>query len=155
MAASQSTVRGEPARFLNETVLPYDGDDCLLWPFGKNATGYGMIWRDGAMNRVSRLVCEHANGPPPTPKHEAAHSCGKGHKGCITKRHLRWATHAENMADKLIHGTSHAKLTETDVLAIRAAKGVLLQRELAEKFGVTREAISLIQTGKNWAYLNP
>lgn len=52
---------------------------------------------------MSRVVCERVNGPAPTEKHETAHGCGNS--WCVNKRHLRWATHIENEADKLIHGT--------------------------------------------------
>jgi len=95
---------GEARKFIDETVLSYEGDECLPWPFGKNGSGYGSFWHDGEMQIVSRVVCEKANGPPPTHEHEAAHSCGKGHLACCTKGHLSWKTHAENMADLIIHG---------------------------------------------------
>lgn len=99
------TADGEPKRYLHEVVLAYEGDECMPWPYGRYASGYGRI--RGSI--VSRLVCEAVNGPPPTPKHEAAHSCGKGHEGCVTKGHLSWKTHAENMADTIAHGTMPAR----------------------------------------------
>ena len=92
-------------RYLDEVVLTYEGDQCLLWPYGKDRYGYGKIWNGRKKVGLHRLVCEITNGPAPTPKHEAAHSCGNGHLGCCTKRHLSWETHAENMADKIRHGT--------------------------------------------------
>jgi hypothetical protein len=152
---------GEPVGLLNDVVLPYEGDDCLTWPFVRNPRGYGLIRRDNTMKLVSRLVCEHANGPPPTPKHEAAHSCGKGHEGCVAKRHLSWKTSAENKADMIAHGTRNygcangsVKLSDADVLAIRASKGASSQRDLAERFGVSQATVSLIHTGKRWAHLS-
>lgn len=98
------TSPGEPQEFYRNIVLPYAGKDCLTWPFSRNAAGYGRIWVDGGMRTVSRRVCEEVNGPPPTPKHEAAHSCGKGHLACVTKGHLSWKTPKENCADRIIHG---------------------------------------------------
>ena len=41
----------------------------------------------------------------PTPKHEAAHNCGKGHEGCFGAGCVEWKTHAENVADMVRHGT--------------------------------------------------
>ncbi len=150
---------GEPEKFLREVVIPYEGDDCLLWPFARTC-GYGVVRHNGSMKRVSRLVCERAHGQPPTPMHEAAHSCGKGHEGCVTKRHLSWKTPGDNTRDKIAHGTmlrgeaiGNAKLSEADVLAIRSSRGALSQREIAKIFGVSQGTVSLIHTGKIWAHL--
>lgn len=156
-----STPTGEPLRFLEATVLPYAGDDCLIWPFCKNTNGYGQIWIGPTKHVTSRLVCEKVHGPPPTPEHHAAHSCGKGHFGCVNPNHLRWATVSENHRDKLRHGTQvrggdHklAKLTVGDVREIRALRGVVPQRELADRFGVAQSRISKVQRRTVWAWLD-
>lgn len=150
---------GEATRYFSEVVIPYDGDDCLLWPFA-TAFGYGKIFVEGRLRTVSRLVCEHANGPPPTPRHEAAHQCGRGREGCVTKRHLSWKTSAENKADKVAHGTDNrgarhpmAVLTEGQVRMILRLKGRLSQRKIAELVGVGQPQISFIHSGKAWAHL--
>lgn len=153
------TDRGKPATFLKKAIA-YRGDDCLIWPYGQNGGGYGRIRIDGRMQLTHRLVCEAVYGNPP-PKHEAAHSCGKGHEGCVNPAHLRWATRAENQADKLIHGTHqygerncNAKLTETDVHKIRQMLGTgQTQRSIAVDFGVHGNAIGEIASGRNWAWL--
>src|SRR5690349_16938907 len=99
------TAPGEAQRFYRDVVLPYEGDDCLFWPYSKWGRGYGHVWADGRQQYVHVLVCREANGPAPTPKHEAAHSCGKGHLGCCARKHLSWKTRSENHADKITHGT--------------------------------------------------
>ena len=96
---------GEPMRYFREVVLAYDGNECQTWPYARSDRGYGQVYQDGRVEYVHRMVCEERHGPPPTPKHDAAHSCGKGHEGCVTKRHLSWKTHKENMADAIEHGT--------------------------------------------------
>lgn len=156
------TFKGAPLRFLQETVLPYDGNECLTWPFARDCDGYGHLWIGGKSHQVSRLACEEMNGPPPTPDHEAAHSCGKGHEGCVTKRHLDWKTHAENQADKIAHGTHSrgerhpmAKLTEPEVREILDLKGTMFQWEIAERFGVSQPLVSNIHRAKNWNWLEP
>ena len=149
---------GEPERYFREVVMAYEGDDCLTWPFGKNS-GYGIIWHDGRTHIVSRLVCEEWRGPPPTPRHEAAHSCGKGHLVCVTKGHLSWKTPVENQADKIIHGTHNrgersgcAKLTASDVQEIRSLSG-LSKADIARQFGVSQSRVSLIINRKAWGWL--
>jgi hypothetical protein len=155
--------RGEAQRYFREVVLTYGGDECLRWPYVTNDKGYGRVWQDGRMYAVNRLVCSAEHGPPPTPEHEAAHSCGKGHEGCCAKRHLSWKTPKENAADKVAHGTSQsrggvnikaiAKLSESDVRQIRTLIGTAPNTEIAKLFGVTRTNISCIAHGKSWAWL--
>lgn len=155
------TLRGDPLRFVNEVALQHTGGECLTWPFSKNNKGYGKVWVDGKKTIVSRYVCELVRGAPPTPEHEAAHSCGRGHEACIAPGHLDWKTPAQNQADRIDHGTSnsgerngHAKLTEAEVREIIALKGVELQRELAARFGVSRQVVSLIHKGLRWAWIS-
>lgn len=152
--------KGEPERFFREVVMTYDGDDCLTWPFAENGAGYGLLFRYGRNQLVSRLVCEEVNGPPPTPDHETAHNCGKGHLGCVTKSHLRWATHSENQMDRVEHDTHTrgercpaAKLTEDDVLHIRALRGKMTQVSLARIFQVSPQTIGKIQRKERWRWL--
>lgn len=153
------TKSGEPERYIRERVMKYDGADCLVWPFARSH-GYAIVTRNSRNIPVSRLVCEYEHGPPPTPKHQAAHSCGRGDLGCVTRGHLRWATRTENMADCVLHGTrprgerhGRSKLTETQVRSIRRLKGTMSQREIARLFGVSQMTISLIHTGRKWGWL--
>jgi len=95
---------GEAQKFLREVVLPYDGTECLIWPFAKTKKGYAQIGIDGKTRLVSRVVCEKAHGPSPSPRHHAAHNCGHGYDACVARRHLAWKTPAENEAEKRDHG---------------------------------------------------
>lgn len=147
--------KGEVTQFYNEVVRSYDGDECLIWPYGKDRRGYAQTNLKDKRGYVSRLVCEEEYGPPPSPEHQAAHSCGNGHLGCVAKRHLRWATPVENSADKLLHGThqfgernAQAKLSAQDVLEIRQSSET--GRALAKRFGVQPSCVSRIRTGKRW-----
>lgn len=153
-----ATGKGEPERHFRNVVMTHEGDDCLPWPYA-SAHGYPRLWRDGEMRVVTRLICEELEGPPPTEDHEAAHSCG--HEWCCNKRHLRWATRLENEGDKLEHGTrvqgekSHlAKLTESEVLQIRALQGTLSMAALGRRFNVTPSNIRAIHRRLSWAWLN-
>ncbi len=139
----------------------HQGDNCLIWPFGKLSSGHPATVRvDGVETLAHRVMCERRNGPPPSPAHEAAHNCGKGHNGCIHPGHLRWATHSENMLDRALHGTdnrgekhSSARLTREDVLAIRSMKGVKTDVSIAAEYGITPQYVGTIHARKKWAWL--
>ena len=156
------TPTGEAPRWLREVAFNYaDAGPCLNWPYAKSDSGYGKVWLDGKLHVVSRVVCEHRHGPAPTPKHEAAHSCGKGHEGCCNPWHLDWKTSKQNKADQLIHDTAlrgsrhgQSKLTESDVHEIRRliAKGVG-KTAIGDRFGVTHSVICHISTGVAWGWL--
>jgi hypothetical protein len=154
------TSRGTAGRFYREEVIPCTSHECLVWPFARTRHGYGKMRQDGKAVSVSRQACEEVHGPPPTPKHEAAHSCGKGHEGCVNPKHLYWATREENLADTLEHGTrnrgerhGHSKLTEAEVRQIRGLRGKKSQEELAALFGVSRANIHAIHARKTWGWL--
>lgn len=153
------TFEGDPAVFLQQVALPFDGCECLSWPFGQ-CNGYAAITWHGRNNvKVSRICCEHRNGPPPTPEHEAAHNCGNC--WCINPRHLRWATPTENQSDRLVHGTHTrgnrnvgAKLTESDVQRIRVLLALgRMQTQIAAIFGVSNVTINSIAKGRNWGWM--
>lgn len=147
------TSNGEPLRFL-EAALRHDGDQCLVWPYGRiGGRGYGVINVDGKKRVAHRVVCESVNGPAPTAEHQAAHNCGNA--SCVNPKHLRWATPKENCADKVMHGTHNrgarngtAKLSERQVAAIRAS--TLPFRDIAQTFGVSPNTIARIASGKSW-----
>ncbi len=97
-------LKGAPTEYI-KTAAQYTGDDCLPWPYGRDSKGYGFVVEDGTFTGAHRRVCEEVNGPPPSPSHHAAHSCGNGRLGCVTPNHLRWATPKENVAEAISHGT--------------------------------------------------
>lgn len=150
--------RGEAAEFANN-ALNYDGDECLTWPFSVGPNGYAMFGVKRKRLTVSRWICEQINGKPPTPEHQAAHSCGNGTRGCIAKNHLSWKTRKENERDKLTHGTHNrgersglAKLKEDQVREIKRLQGVVSQKELGLMFGVKRSTIASVHQGVSWRY---
>lgn len=152
---------GEALRYYREIVLTYEGNECLTWPFAKSVDGYGLLSGHDRRIVVSRLVCERVHGPAPTPQHQASHSCGKGHEACVTKRHLSWKTRSGNQMDRVTHGTSNrgsrqnrVKVTEAEVRQIRSLRGIILQREIADLFGISRAQTSRIQRGIDWGWLD-
>jgi len=140
--------------------IDHNGDECLTWPFPPASTGYGQIKWHGKMRGAHRIMCELAHGPAPSPDHEAAHSCGKGHEACVNPKHLRWATKVENKADMLIHGTrprgerqGSAKLTTEAVRQMRALAGALSHQKIGAMFGVSQTQASRVISGKHWGHV--
>lgn len=153
--------QGEAESYLKDVVLNYSGEDCLIWPFDRTDQGYARIKpQDNGTRVVPRIICEHIYGKPPTIEHQAAHSCGKGHEGCVNPKHLRWATPPENIADKKMHGTwlmgedvPTAKLTENDVRRIRHLGSQMQQKEIAHLYNVSQATIWKILTHRTWRWL--
>jgi hypothetical protein len=109
--------------------------------------------------KVNRLVCATFHGEPPSSEHVAAHN--NGIRSDNGSDNLRWATEAENFADRYLHQTDptgernpRAKLTEDDVNLIRShlmfgeKKAVL-----ARLFDVTETTIRGIETNRLWRHL--
>lgn len=154
------TLDGAPLKYLLGVVLPYSGDECLVWPYTRGTDGRGQIRHQGKRSIVSRLVCEAIHGPPPTLAHQAAHTCGRGDIGCVSPKHIVWKTPAENQQDRAAHGTHvrgerHpcSKLTEDDAREILALQGVITQKELANRFGVSAPVIAKIHQRVRWAWV--
>ncbi len=141
--------------------VAHQGDECLIWPFQRlQNDGRAAVKYRGKQTVAARVMCEKAHGKPPSPEHEAAHSCGKGHEGCVNPKHLRWATPAENKADQLIHGTRHrgeihycSVLTEARVLAIREFAYIIPRQAIADLFGLKRAHVSKIIRRDSWRHI--
>lgn len=139
----------------------YQGEECLIWPHYVNTNGYGQVSYKGSRTTASRLMCLFAHGEPPQDGkfYEAAHSCGKGHEGCVNPNHLRWATFSENAEDKIKHGTllfgenaPHAKLSNDDVREIRRRleRGDI-QKDIAADYDMDPSSVTKIKKGKLWS----
>lgn len=104
---------------------------------------------------LHQLVAQEFIGPRPD-GHEVAH--GDGDPANNRLGNLRYATPAENQADKLLHGTHlhgekhpSAKLTAADVDEVRRRLALgHLQKDIAESYGVTRATIGCIARGRSW-----
>lgn len=140
------------------------GEDCLTWPFGRNAGGYGEVSFEGRQQLASRVMCELAHGAPRDTGTQAAHSCGRGHLGCVRPNHLRWATREENASDKKLHGTdgrgeknAFAKLSDQEADAIRrlACAPKANQRRIAAVYGITQATVSDIKRGRRRGWQLP
>lgn len=153
---SMSTKGNGPALQWLTAHMEFDGPDCLIWPFSKRWNGYGQIGLgNGKMGYPHRVMCERVNGPAPTPKHVAAHSCHNGGGGCVHPKHLSWISPSENLLQRREAGTLTTKrwnkygvLPAVDVQRIEKLKGKLNQREIADLFGISYQHVSVIHNRK-------
>ena len=125
----------------------HKSDECLFWPFSQG-DGYGQFSHLGKTYRAHRYMCKLAHGEPPTPRHQAAHSCGRGDEGCFNQKHLSWKTNGENQRDRRRHGTKNtggwlagAKISPEQDVRIKELAKTKTQMEIAKLFGVSRSTI--------------
>lgn len=127
--------------------------------------GYRFVglWRDGHRKSTSvhKLVAMHFI-PNPKRKPQVNHKDGVKSNNHVSN--LEWVTCSENILHSHKNGMSSslkgeeskaAKLTETEVLEIRAAAnlGCFSHREIAESYSVNRRQITRIINRKRWAHV--
>lgn len=155
---SPLTRRDHISRFVANTIAS-DTAECISWPYSRNRGGYGRYTpvKYGGRVLAHRYICEQANGAPPEDRQFVAHQCAN--PSCVNPRHLRWSSHAENMADKLIHGTQpRGSEMPWSILNEDQVRDILAQRAnainaLAVKHGVNAEMIRKIWDGRNWVWM--
>lgn len=148
-------------RFLSYVDRSGGPDACWPWTGTPDENGYGQIGIDGRKVYAHRLALEIKLFRRIKRGLWSIHSCDN--PPCCNPRHLREGTPANNTHDSVIRDRSArgersglAKLSELDVLAIRAAASTYrrgIYRRLAERFGITPRAASYVATGKRWAHL--
>ena len=126
----------------------------------KNKDGYGRFLFDGKArlaHRVSALlagiISDISDGSV------VCHSCDN--PSCVNPDHLWRGSQADNMRDMERKGRGkrgsqlpQSKLTEDDVRYIKMFLSAgAKQKVIAKNFGVSRSAIALIKTGKNWSHV--
>jgi hypothetical protein len=152
---SSKTEAGELLAFLR-AALAGSTDECVPWPFHRNAKGYGLTKFNRKTKGAHRWICEQAHGAPPHPKAQAAHRCGV--TSCINPRHIRWASQSENRDDSRRFGTlpmgethGQAKLTEAQVHAIREDRRP--QAVIAEEYGISQSSVCRARRRQSWRHL--
>ena len=138
-----------------------DDNQCWIWNGGKNSAGYGCVGKDGKMFLVHRISLAKKIGRELNAKEDARHVCPNlPNRKCYNPEHLQVGTRKQNMEDMVAYGRSqtgiknhHSKLTEEDVISIRALRSEFLLSELAKRFGVDQALISMIANRKVWKHV--
>lgn len=130
-------------------------ESCWLWRGQIGTYGYGYISLNGKPTLAHRFVYEQLVGPIPQGLY-LLHSCDT--PACVNPDHLRCGTQKENIQDAVDRGRIekgedryNAKLTETDIRAIRADGRP--KAHIARDYGVTRALIRGIQAGRRWKHV--
>lgn len=128
-------------------------DQCWEWTSAIGSHGYGS--GSFASNHVTSHTSAYRAfvGEIPNGMH-VLHRCDN--RSCCNPDHLFLGTHVDNMDDMVgkdrqafgVRKIKSAKLTELQVLQIRAAKAV--QAEIATEYGVNQSVVSRIKSRKAW-----
>jgi hypothetical protein len=126
---------------------------CWEWLGTKNDVGYGLFRTRGESFYAHRVSYESYFGPIPN---EAIimHSCNNSL--CVNPTHLRAGNKKANAIHTSMSGnTRHAKLKPEDVKEIRilCKQSGRSYRDIAKQFGVTHGAVSFIDKGKSYIWV--
>jgi hypothetical protein len=135
-------------------------DDWTRLNLGLGQNGYrrAVLYFNGVSHykNIHQLVCEAVHGPCPVGQ-EVCHN--DNNKSNNDWRNLRYDTHPNNCADRIIHGTDqfgekgpNARSTWVKIREIREkyASGKYSQRGLAREYGLARGTIQLIVNNQTW-----
>lgn len=139
------------------SLVGHTGDECVLWPFKAVTNGYGALkigGRAGYTVQAHRQICIMVRGNPVGDRTDAAHTCGV--RLCCNPNHIRWATRAENMADKLRHGT-HARAERSPVAKQTNQQAIFIAcdprpySEIAAEYGCSIQSVCGIKKGRQFS----
>jgi len=131
--------------------------ECGCWIFlgYLNADGYGQVGKTLPSRLAHRLSYETFKGEIPAGL-GVLHSCDT--PSCINPDHLSVGDLGDNMRDMVARGrqckgtkNAQAKLTEAEVLAIRASP--INGKALARTMGISTMLVSLIRRRKIWRHI--
>jgi hypothetical protein len=143
-----------------------DFDVCWTWSRGKRgkdpAHAYGgLSLGPGRKHELAhRAMWELTWGRRVPAGKFVCHTCDN--PACCRPSHLYLGTPADNMRDKTVRGRGRqpcgeqhcqAKLTNDQVLTIRATVGYRIVSKLARQYGVTPSVIRHIQRRTTWKHL--
>jgi len=142
-------------RFWCKVDLANTDNDCYEWQAYRNKKGYGVFYTAGKSWLSHRFAWTLKYGAIPEGM-LICHSCDN--PSCINWRHLWIGTNRDNLDDMLRKGRSRqgekhidVKLTETDVLEIRADSRSL--RQLSKIHGVGYGVIGQIKRREIWTHI--
>lgn len=145
-------------------------DACWEWIRSCNKDGYGRFRLNGKMELVHRVVYTIVNGVIPElfeglPAY-ICHSCDN--PPCCNPQHLFLGNQRINLKDSSVKDRQsgpqlgfrgvynyQVKVSEVQVVEIKRflREKKSTHREIAEKYGVSRAAVTAINNGKTWSHI--
>tara|TARA_Y100000296_G_C5057886_1_gene198247 strand:- start:99 stop:503 length:405 start_codon:yes stop_codon:yes gene_type:complete len=119
---------------------------CWEWKGKLNKKdGRPYFTMDGKRRPSYSVALEAVKGPPPLDGLIARHSCDN--RTCCNPHHLDWGTKQDN-SDDMVERERHG-VSQTVVRSIRKLLDQgRSQQAIAELYGISREAVSAISTGR-------
>lgn len=143
-----------PDDYLLKRINKDGPNGCWIYTGATDRRGYGRPARKHKRYYAHRRSYEIHKGPIPAGM-LVLHKCDN--PPCCNPDHLFLGTDADNAQDKARKGRAldgannmHAKLTEQQVIEIRALRGKTTQREASERYGVSQTAICAIFNRRTW-----
>jgi hypothetical protein len=149
-------------RFMAKVSPTPDQNGCVRWMGAmRGASGYGSFIVRGKNLNAHRAAWEVYHGAPAPEGLVVRHTCDN--RWCVAEAHLVLGTSRDNTQDILARGRwgfpkavgvrhHKAKLTESQVVAIRSTEG-LRNQDIAAQYGVSTSAIAHIRARHNWRHL--
>ncbi len=133
---------------------------CFLKPSGcwyfsgrRNDGGYGIILVGQELYRVHRIIYEHCVADIPDGL-LVLHDCDR--PPCCNPAHLHLGDKQQNMIECLERTRNHSAILTPEVVReirrVKAGGGTSVKR-LAERFGVSADAIGEVLNGKTWGFV--
>lgn len=125
--------------------------ECWPWRGDVDRGGYGVFVYRGRKAGAHEYALSFTTGERRLPSLDTCHSCDN--PSCCNPLHLRFDTRAWNVRDMHERGRARngSVLTDDDVVLIRERRAAgARQIDLAEQFGLTDGAVSMIVRGLRW-----
>lgn len=160
LPATNHLTRSPEERFWAK-VRKGDDSQCWEWVGSRAKAGYGTFGLDRGTVTAHRFSWEMRNGPIPDGMF-VCHRCDN--RACVNPSHLFLGSAADNNTDMWTKGRAsggsvgernhRALLTDDDVRDIRrradAGEG---RRSIAATYGVHKDTVGAVITGKNWRHV--
>lgn len=130
------------------------GSGCWIWEKSVRSSGYGAFRYQNKNWNAHRLAWFFYRGSDPGEK-QVLHHCDV--RACVNPEHLYLGDHADNMRDMAVRqraakgsGNGNSKLSlEAVKKIIKDARGLT---EIALEYGITKEQVWNIRTGRQWRH---
>ena len=129
-------------------------DECWPWLGDTDRDGYGVFVFQGKKAGAHEYALSFTTGERRHPSLDTCHSCDT--PPCCNPAHLRFDTRLSNVRDMHERGRARngSALTDSDVVLIRERRAAgARQKDLADQFGLTDGAVSMIVRGLRWPHV--